>query len=481
MNYKSLLKTITLLALSLMLLTGCANAAASAAADTSTATVTSINITDSISTSGNLGADQLSALTWSTSGTVEKVNVKAGDSVKAGDVLAILSTESVSSALITAQSELVSAQRALDDLLNSQSAQATAQLAVASAEQAVSDAQNDVDSLNFARASDALINNTEAKITQAKRTVMLATDRYRQLLRKPDGDPNKTEAELALTNAQLELNTLIATYNWYVGDPTSIDADLATATLASAQAELADAQRQWEILKNGPDPVDVAAAKAKVEAAQATVDSMKIIAPFDGEVLTVQTSAGNPVENGSAAFEIVNRKTLKVETLVDETSIAAVTLNNPAEISMDLLPGVTLAGKVTVISAIGTEVNGLVKYTVTIALDPTDEPVRFGATANVILYTSEAHTMLAVPVAAVQSDTQGEYVTLINSDGSIQRVSMESGELSGNLVTLTASSGLKEGDVVQLGTSSASSRSSSGSDNGGGIQIPGAGGPGGGF
>jgi HlyD family secretion protein len=478
MKNKSLLKITVLLTVALLLLTGCATASASAATSTGTGTVSSLTVTDTISTSGNLSADQLTALTWGTSGTVDKVNVKVGDSVKAGDVLAVLKADSVPAEIITAQSDLASAQRALDTLQNSQSAQAAAQLAVANAEKAVSDAQTAIDSLNYPRASTALVNNTETKITQAKRTVMLATDRYRQVQRRPDGDPLKTAAELALTNAQLELNTLVATYNWYTGDPTSIDADLAQANLATAKAQLADAQKTWEILKNGPDPVEVSAAQAKVDAAQATVNKMKVIAPFNGVVLTVQTAAGNPVNSTDAAFELVNRNTLKVETLIDETSISNVAIGNSADISMDLLPGVTLKGKVTVISSIGTDVNGLVKYTVTIALDPTDEPVRFGATANVILYTSQPHSMLAVPVAAVQSDSQGEYVTLISADGSTQRIAVTSGELSGNLVTLTTSSGLKDGDVVELGSSSSSSSSSSNRNNGG-IPLPGAGGPGG--
>jgi HlyD family secretion protein len=478
MRNKPSLKMLALL-LGAMLLTGCATASASAATDTGTGTVTSVSITDTITTSGSLSADQLSALTWGTSGTVDKVNVKVGDTVKSGDVLAILKSSSVPAEIITAQSDLASAQQSLTDLQESQSAEAAAQLAVANAEQAVSNAQTAVDNLNYGRASDALINNTQAQILQAKRTVMQTSDRYRLVQRKPDGDPIKTAAELALTNAQLNLNTLTATYNWYTGKPTNIDADLAKANLATARAQLADAQRSWDILKNGPDPVTIAAAQAKVDAAQATVNNMMIIAPFDGVVLTVQTAAGNPITTGAAAFELVNRNTLKVDTLVDETSIASVAAGDKADITLDLLPNTTLKGKVTVISSIGTTVNGLVKYTVTIALDPTDKPLRFGATANVLLYTSQPHSLLAVPVAAVQNDNQGEYVTLVNTDGSTQRVTVTSGDLTGKLVTLTNAAGLKAGDVVALGNGSTTGTGGA-AGGGGGIRLPGGGGGGGG-
>jgi HlyD family secretion protein len=299
------------------------------------------------------------------------------------------------------------------------------------------------------------------------------------LQNKPDGDPSKTAAKLAWTNAQLELNTLLAKYAWYTGKPSDTEVAVAQATLDSAKATLADAQREYEKLKNGPDPVDVAAAEAKVAAAQAEVNKMAIIAPFDGVVLTVQTAAGNPVSSGDAAIEMVNPATLRVEALVDETSISSVAVGDTADITMDLLPGVTLTGKVTIISSIGTTVNGLVKYTVTIALDPTDQPVRFGATASVTINTSEPHTVLAVPVNAVQTDSQGEYITLVNADSSTQRITVESGDLSNGLVTITTA-GLKEGDQIVLGASSGTSSSSSSSNNnGGGIPLPGVGGPGG--
>jgi multidrug efflux pump subunit AcrA (membrane-fusion protein) len=176
--------------------------------------------------------------------------------------------------------------------------------------------------------------------------------------------------------------------------------------------------------------------------------------------------------------ELVDRDTLKVETLVDETNISSVSVGNPAEITMDSLPDVVLTGKVGRIKRIGSAVNGLVKYTVIVLIDPTDKPVLFGATVNVTITTGDPHSMLAVPVAAVQTDTQGEYVTLVKTDGSTQRITVESGDLVDTLVTITTSGEIKEGDKVQLGatTSSSSSGSNNNADPGGGGIMPGVGG-----
>jgi hypothetical protein len=61
---------------------------------------------------------------------------------------------------------------------------------------------------------------------------------------------------------------------------------------------------------------------------------------------------------------------------------------------------------------------------------------------------------------------------------------VESGDLVDTLVTVTTTGELKEGDKIQLGVGTTSSSSSNSTNNssdpGGGIPIPGAGGPPGG-
>ena len=431
--------------------------------------VKSVTITDTIETSGNLSADKLATLKWGTSGVVEKVDVQVGEKVKLNDVLASLRPDSVSSDIATGKSNLATAQRDLQDLLDSNTSLAQAQLNVITAREAVETAQNNWDGLAYPRASDTLIKQTQAKIWEAEKTYTLAYKAYKEVQHNPDGDGAKTAALLNLTNAQLNLNTLRATYNWYTGKPTQADYDEAKAKLEVARAALEDAKRARDNVKSGADPLKLAAAQAKVTAAQATVNTMYIIAPFDGEVISGQAGTGNLVNSGDSEVELVDRNTLKVETLVDETNISSVTVGDPAQISMDSLPGEVLTGKVARINRIGSTVNGLVKYTVVVSVDPTDKQVLFGATANVAITTGEPHAMLAVPVGAVLSDTQGEYVLLISTDGnSTQRVDIQSGDLSGNLVTITTTGDLKEGDQVELGSGTTTNQNDNFGPGGGG-------------
>ena len=74
------------------------------------------SLTATIGATGQVRSQQTASLIWKTSGTVQDVYVKVGDSVKAGDKLAELTQTSLPQAIILAQADLESANKALDDL-----------------------------------------------------------------------------------------------------------------------------------------------------------------------------------------------------------------------------------------------------------------------------------------------------------------------------------------------------------------------------
>jgi HlyD family secretion protein len=422
--------------------------------------VTSITVTDQVETSGNLGAAQLTTLAWGTTGLIENVNVTIGQKVKSGDVLASLDINTVPADLVVAQSDLANAKRNLEDLLKFNISLAQAQLNVIAARKDVEEAANIYAALDYPRATEVFIQNLEAQIEAAQRNVTLLTKQYKEVQDHLDGDPIKTSAEIALTNAQMDLNELIATLNWYTGKPTEADYEEAKAKLDLARAALEQARLERDRVKDGPDPLELEAAKANVAAAQAKVNAMTIIAPFDGEIIFIKAQAGNSVSNGEEAIGIVNRDTIQIETQIDEASIAQISAGDVVEVTMDSLADTILTGKVTLINPIGQTVSGLVKYTVIVSLDPIDQPLLFGATAAVTIITSEPHTLLAIPLGALQTDDRGEYVMRVTMTG-IERIDVISGDLSGKVVTLISAGDLKEGDHVQVGSTTDDSNNNS--------------------
>jgi HlyD family secretion protein len=377
-----------------------------------TGTVTAVNVAETVDASGSLEAQPSASLTWNTSGVVEDVNVKAGDQVKAGDVLMKLKITSVDASVISAQSDLVTAQKDLEDLLNNSDkdlAQAVIDL---------KDAQDAYDKaekyLNYLQTSDKVPQTNVKAYTETRSNSYMYV--YKTKLYKGPAPADW------ITEAQNDL--------------------------ALKKAKLEEAQHTYDRLKDGPNAQDVTAAQAKVDAAHATVDSMGIIAPFDGEVLYIESQPGDVVTATTSAADIANLDHLYIETLVDESDIANVKVGDPITATLDAVSDLTLTGKVAAIDPVGEKNSGIVKYTVRVDVDKVakDVSLPLGATANVTIQVKPATTALAVPTNLVQNDTKGEYVLVVQTDGSTKRVDVVSGTIVGDRVVVTGD--LKEGETV---------------------------------
>lgn len=368
------------------------------------AQVVSIEVVETIETSGALQAQPFASLAWKTSGVVELINVKPGDFVQAGDILLALLPESTSGSIVSAQADLVSAQETLEELLNSDTA-------LIEAEQAVDDAEED-----YQKAYNWRV--------QLNGKVDIKEYVYDQ-------------------QGQLKLKE----YKGYAGKETIEQAD---RDLALAESKLNDARREYERLLQGEDSAKVAAAKASVVASQATINSLYLLAPFDGQILSLDNRVGDSVESGEISVNIADLTNLYVEAQIDESDIANVKLGNHAEITVDAANGVVFTGQVSAINPVGETVSNVVKYTVRVDLDSLDEDIflPLGATANVVIQVKEAELTLAVPIIAIQNDEKSEYVLVLVGNGSTRRVDVIGGAIVGDLVAVTGD--LKEGDRVSL-------------------------------
>jgi macrolide-specific efflux system membrane fusion protein len=115
---------------------------------TQTVSVTSGNVMkQQVPTSGTIEPATSASLNFAVSGTVTAVNVKAGQTVTAGQVLATVSTTALNAQVEAAQAQLASAQDRLDSDESSSAATATIdsdEAAVTSAESSLTSAQTDL-------------------------------------------------------------------------------------------------------------------------------------------------------------------------------------------------------------------------------------------------------------------------------------------------------------------------------------------------
>lgn len=431
-----------------------------------TETVRRGTLTASVGATGTVRAGQSALLTWQTGGRVESVQVVIGQAVSQDEILASLAQTSLSQGIILAEADLVNAQKNLDDLLDSTLAQAQAEQNLANALQALDDAQKNVNKISYDRASDDLIEKTEAELDLAKLQVSRAEDAYKMMQNRPDGDSLKAQALLNLSNARLNRDNLIAKLNWYKGSYSELDAQKYRAALSVAEAQVADARREIERLKDGPNPDDIAAAKARVAAAQATLDQAKILAPFDGVVTAVEPQPGDLVTTGKTAFRVDDLSHLLVDVQISEVDINSVEVGQPVTLAFDAVQGKSYNGEIVKASGVGDAASGAVNFTVTVELTDADEQVKPGMTAAVTIRVKEVKDALLVPNRAVRV-VNGQRVVYILKDGLLTPVTVRLGATSDSMSEVVGGD-LQAGDTIVLNPPS-------------NAFGPGGGGPGGGM
>ncbi|HEX2995874.1 MAG TPA: efflux RND transporter periplasmic adaptor subunit [Anaerolineales bacterium] len=377
-----------------------------------TGKVVSVMAAKNVESSGSLKAQPFASLTWETGGVVEEVYVKAGDQVKAGDVLMKLNVASVDASVFSAQADLENAKKDLDDLLIS---------------------------------SDEDLAQATIDLKDAREAYDQAASYLKYLQTSPK--VRQTYTKLYYDDERFGWETVYKTRVFKARAPEDwiIDAE---NDAALKKAQLEDAQRAYDRLKDGPNAQDVTIAQARIDAAQATVDSMSIIAPFDGQVLYVESQPNDVVTTDSVALNMANPDHLYIETQVSESEIASVKVGEPVTATLEAVPGLKLTGRVAAISALGKEEAGSVEYTVRIDLDPVkdESSLPLGSTASVTIQAEKATKSLAVPITVIQNDSQGEYVLVIRENGSTKRVDVVGGVIVGDLVTVSGN--LKEGDAL---------------------------------
>ena len=419
-----------------------------------------------VGATGMTRSNQSAQLLWQTTGTVDTVNVKVGDKVKTDDVLATLRLDSMPASIVSGPSDLATAQRDLQDLLDSNTSLAQAQLNVVNAQKALETAQNNWDGLDYPRASDTLIKSTQAKIWEAQDQLTLATKAYRQVQNRPDGDSLKAAALLTMTNAQMALNNLVELYNWYTGKPTQFDYEQAKAKLDLARAALDDAKQIRDNVKSGVDPLKIAAAKSRVNAAQAMLNLAHVVAPFNAIVTDAKLLPGDQVSPGLVAFRLDDLSSLLVDVDISEIDINSIQIGQTADISFEAILGNTYKGTVTKVSSVGSVVQGAVNFTVTLKLTDADSTVKPGMTAAVTILVKQLDNVLLVPNRAVRV-VNGSRVVYVLQNGAPAQVKIQLGSTSDNDSEVVGGD-LKVGDLIILNPPAVFGPSSGGPASSGG-------------
>jgi HlyD family secretion protein len=404
-----------------------------------------------VESSGSIEPLSALSLNFGGSGTVAQVNMKVGDHVKQGDVLAKLDTAALELQIQQDEQALIIQQATYSQTLtpdpatvtSTQAALTSAQAAYAAATQQyrLSQQQVTVNCANYTQVQNAL----DRAQTAYDR---LADDHQAKNYLNSDWGPYQAVVK-ALSDAQSAYDVAQASCNLANGS-------INNSPVTAAQAQVAQATANLDDLLS-PSDATMLAAKAQLEQAQLNLQQTRlkwadaeIVAPFDGIVTKVNGSRG--AASSGASISLADTSQYHINVLVDETEIAKVRPGQTAEITLDGLPDVTLTGQVAQIDPSGTLVQGVINYNLQIDLDPSTAPLRLYMTANVRIIQATHADVLSVPLSAIHSDPAGgEYVEVVDQTGeqiSSQRVNVTLGLTAGTQVEVAGD--LKNGDRVSL-------------------------------
>lgn len=343
------------------------------------------NKNEPITASGIVEADEV-AISSEIGGEILEIPVDEGEQVKKGEILVQFNDKLLLSQLKQAEAalemaqanltitqantemELITARKALDDLFRYVDViRAEREQTVANARDAVKDAQRVVTNLkNGGRQVD--ISSADANVILLRKALEDAEEDFDKYGNKPAGNTTRALYQLQLAEAQRNYEDAVRLLNNLEGSANDIDLAIAEANLALAKARLTMAEDELADVQDGPDPEDVALARAHIQAleaqiplaeaevtsAEANYEAMKLQAeklvlraPISGVVLYRNLEVGEVALSSSTVLTLASLDTLNLTVYVPEDSYGRIKLGDTAIVTSDSFPDETFEASVT--------------------------------------------------------------------------------------------------------------------------------------
>jgi HlyD family secretion protein len=442
--------------------------AAQSTDETTTAVVERGTLLVAVSASGAIEPQDRVSLSFEQPGLVDEVLVEVGDEVKKGDPLARLDGEQLALQVRQSQASLDSAEAQLAQLeADARPEEITAAEANLRAAQAqVNNANAQLDRLRSG-ATAAELTAAEAELASAMTEQKKAKDlhdktmecfhikipKYYEGTICPALGAPEEQARYSLAAADKALAAAQARYDELLAGTDVDQLRAAEANVLAASAQRDAAQAQLDLLLTGATDEQIAAAEAQVEQARTALEQAELAlelatlhASFDGIVSEVNVKAGE-VASTAPAVTVVDTSQFHVTVSADEIDVARLDEGQTAQVTIEAFPDVTLSGSVERIAPAATFEGGVVYYDVTIALNPTDTPIRADMTANATIVVEELSDVLLIPTWVVRVDNRTGQTYVDKQIGKkTERVDVTLGVRYEGVVQVL--NGLSEGDVA---------------------------------
>lgn len=381
-------------------------------------------VTQDVSFTGAVQAQDTALLGFESVGTVSQVLAEVGEAVAAGQVLVRLDSRATSLELAKARADQASAQEEL-------------RLRFLNAEQD----WNNTRAENARKVEQArqVVRDAKAKLDQAKEV-------WQQEVRE-SGD----ESVLAKSKFVLVLTDEAAYHAAQQALATAAKTAAKTNEDTRASADVAKEQYAATTQSAG-NIAGLSSLEALEELAQVKLAKSVMTAPIAGTVTKLDVQPGQIITAGANIVTVETTDRLELVAQVTESDAAKINPHMEASITFDAYQdSERWLAKVTRVAPAAVIVEGVPTFEVTLELEASDERFKPGLTANIVVHAQEKQGVLAIPRRAVTSRDGQETVRVRQSDGTFTERSVTTG-LVGSDGTIEITSGLSEGEQVATGS-----------------------------
>jgi HlyD family secretion protein len=465
------------------------------------------NVIQSVDEPGTVLAENDVAMSFEEPGQITAVNVREGDAVFSGEVLASLDVSSLMANLTQASATFAAAEANLDELASgtrpeqlqiNQSGVVAAQASVNSATASLAAAAGSA----YAAADDAVHNQADnlfsnlqssnptflVPLSDSQMGITIVDSRISLIgimktwysvatasSSNPVAEANLASTDLktiqsyldalalavnnAASNGTITASALTGYKMNVVAARTEVTAAIGGLTtaqnaVAGATSALTVAQNELALAQAGATPQDIEAARAAAQEAQAAVlatqiavNHAELVAPFAGTVQGLAAKVGQVVSPGIPMLSVMNSAGLKVEAYASEADVGKISAHDPANVTLDAYgTGTAFPATVTTIDSTETQANGSPSYQITLHFTNPDGRVKDGMTGDVRIITAEHDNVIEVPSRLVINSGNGS-VVLVKNGGATEQHTVQTGIVGGDGMT-EITSGLNVGDQL---------------------------------
>ncbi|GIO01286.1 secretion protein HlyD [Brevibacillus halotolerans] len=424
------------------------------------------DVSEVVTASGTVQAAQQVTVNFpSGDQSVTAINVKIGDTVKAGQVLATMDQSAALMQIKIAEANLLSAKAGLAEKMQAKDENeiVVLQSNVTKAKAALESAKKNYDN------QKALIQQEKASATLQEAQKNLETQKKLY----EAGAISKSEldqAQNSLNQAEAEYKTASMQHSQTV-DQSNNNVAQAQAAYDSALAQFNQAKAPVQESSLQAAKASIAQAEVQLQQQQQNLEKLTLKAPMDGVILQVNGQVGEAASSPFLIMDNSNSEQLGVMAQISQNDIGKIKQGMEATFTIGTYNNKKFQGKVETVYPEGSTESGVTTYKVLLTVENKEGLLKPGMTLQTTIHAGAQKNVLYVPITALreqggktgvlvkgkdgastdtdtQADSKGKSRDKGQNVSGFQFKEVTTGLIGSDRVEIT--SGLEEGDQILL-------------------------------